>query len=148
VLSHRILEKNLHSTVRVNKARLEEMCGHISKKERKAIEAERESIKYKQVEFMEKHLGDVFPGFISGFNDRGMFVELKGNHCEGMVAYETMDEPFELESSRLRIRGAYSGIEYMMGQEIMVRIVRTDLSRRQIDMAWVTQDVTVKADRG
>ncbi len=148
VLSHRILEKNLQSTVRVNKARLEEMCGHISKKERKAIEAERESIKYKQVEFMEKHLGDVFPGFISGFNDRGMFVELKGNHCEGMVAYETMDEPFELESSRLRIRGAYSGTEYMMGQEIMVRIVRTDLSRRQIDMAWVTQDITVKVDRG
>jgi ribonuclease R len=146
VLCHRILEKNLQATLRVNKARLEEMCGHISKKERKAIEAERESIKYKQVEFMEKHVGDVFPGFISGFNERGMFVELKGNHCEGMVAYETMNEPYELETGRLRIRGAYSGKEYMMGQEIQVRIVRTDLSRRQIDMAWVEQDVTVVND--
>lgn len=136
VLAHRILFQNLKATQRVNKEKLEEMCQHVSKQERRAAEAERESIKYKQVEFMSKHLGEVFPGFISGIGDRGIFVELKGNHCEGMVSYETMNEPFEIDPGRLRIRGVYSRKEYTMGQEIKVRIVSTNLQRRQIEMAW------------
>lgn len=136
VLAHRILFQNLKATHRVNKEKLEEMCQHVSKQERRAAEAERESIKYKQVEFMSKHLGDVFPGFISGIGDRGIFVELKGNRCEGMVSYETMNEPFEIDPSRLRIKGVYSRTEYTMGQAIMVRIVSTNLQRRQIEMAW------------
>lgn len=136
VLAHRILFQNLKATQRVNKEKLEEMCQHVSKQERRAADAERESIKYKQVEFMSKHLGDVFPGFISGIGDRGIFVELKGNRCEGMVSYETMSEPFEIDPSRLRIKGVYSRKEYTMGQEIVVRIVSTNLQRRQIEMAW------------
>lgn len=136
VLAHRILFQNLKATQRVNKEKLEEMCQHVSKQERRAAEAERESIKYKQVEFMSKHLGEVFPGFISGIGDRGIFVELKGNRCEGMVSFETMNEPFEIDPGRLRIRGVYSKKEYTMGQEIKVRIVSTNLQRRQIEMVW------------
>ncbi|MFM8450608.1 MAG: ribonuclease R [Haliscomenobacter sp.] len=137
VWAHRILEQNLGaSVIRVNKTRLEEQCKHISKMERSAMEAERESIKYKQAEFMEKHVGEIFPGFVAGFSDRGVFVELKDSHCEGMASYETFREPFELDGSRLRIRGVYTGAQYRLGDEIWVRVVRTDLERRQIDLAW------------
>ena len=140
VWAHRILEEHLAGPARRrNKTRLEEQCKHISKMERSAMEAERESIKYKQAEFMSKHVGQIFPGFIAGFSDRGVFVELKDSHCEGMVNFETFREPFELDGSRLRMRGVYSGAQYRIGDEILVRIVRTDLERRRIDMAWAPQ---------
>jgi ribonuclease R len=137
VLAHRILELNLKATYRVGKSHLEEMCKHVSKQERRATDAERESIKYKQVEFMSKHLGEVFTGYISGIVDRGIFVELKGNRCEGMCGFENMDEPFEVDPSRLKIKGVYSKKEYKMGQEVQVRIASTNLQRRQIEMDWI-----------
>ncbi|MBK7475906.1 MAG: ribonuclease R [Haliscomenobacter sp.] len=137
VWAHRILHRNLDgATSRMDKGRLEEQCKHISKQERNAMDAERESVKYKQVEFMEKHVGEIFTGYISGFSERGAFIELKDSHCEGMASYETFREPFELDGSRLRIRGVSTGRIYRIGDPIEVRIVRTDLERRQIDMAW------------
>lgn len=141
VLAHRILEKNLDNgnSVRLNQAFLEEQCDHISKQERRAMDAERESVKYKQVEFMEKHVGSVFPGFISGFNDRGIFVELQGNRCEGMVSFETLNEPFEVSNSRLSVKGIRSEHEYRMGESVLVQILDTDLSRRRIDMKLVIE---------
>ncbi len=66
-----------------------------------------------------------------------MFVELKDNHCEGMVGFETMREPFEMTGSRLRIRGLYTGQELRIGDEVVVRVTATDLGRRRIDLAWV-----------
>jgi|GEM_PF-5850138 len=82
--------------VRVAKPYLEEQCKHISLQERKATEAERNSIKYKQVEFIEKHIGETFEGQISGMIDRGFFVELVANQCEGMIGFDTLNEPFEI----------------------------------------------------
>lgn len=138
VLVHRILEGNLNEeTFRTKKANLEEKCGHISKMERQAMDAERESIKYKQVEFMEKHVGEEFQGFISGMIDRGVFVELKGSKCEGMVGFEDMDEPYELSEGRLQAKGIYTGQILKMGDEVNVRITATDLARRRIDMELV-----------
>ncbi len=138
VLAHRILEKNLGAaTFRVKKEDLEEKCRHISKMERQAMAAERESIKYKQVEFLEKHVGEVFPGVISGMIDRGIFVELEGNRCEGMVGFETMEEPFEIGESRLQAKGKYSDTILKMGDSIHVRILAADLHRRRIDMEMV-----------
>ncbi len=138
VLAHRILEKNLGAaTFRVNKEKLEEKCKHISKMERQAMTAERESIKYKQVEFLEKHVGEVFPGIVSGMIDRGIFVELEGNRCEGMVGFETMDEPFEIGESRLQAKGKHSQKVLKIGDRIQVRITAADLHRRRIDMEMV-----------
>lgn len=138
VLAHRILALNLASDepVRVKKEPLEEKCRHISLQERKAMEAERESVKYKQVEFIEKHIGETFEGQISGFSDFGIFVELKANYCEGMISFATLPEPFDLASSKLRIKGSRSGTELKMGDDIWVKIVATDLTRRRIDMEW------------
>lgn len=139
VLAHRILELNLppDKVYRVDKEPLEERCKHISMQERKAMDAERESVKYKQVEYMEKHVGEDFVGYISGIIDRGFFVMLKANYCEGMVAFETLNEPFEVAESRLRMKGAYTRRELKMGDEVTVTIVRTDLSKRQIEMMLV-----------
>jgi len=137
VLSHRLLELNLDGrTFVTNKMQLEEQCKHISRQERKAVEAERESIKYKQVEFIEKHVGESFEGIVSGFSDRGLFVELLGNHCEGMVNYNTMDEAFEVADSRLYITGKRSGVQVRMGDKVRVKILDADLMRRRIDMGW------------
>ena len=138
VLAHRLLELNLDGkTFRTNQAQLEEQCQHISRQERKAIEAERESIKYKQVEYLEKHVGEEFDGRISGFSDRGIFVELVDNHCEGMVAFDSLKESFEVADSRLFITGNRSQKRYRMGDPLRVRILRTDLIRRRVDFEWI-----------
>lgn len=138
VLAHRVLALNLESSspVRVKKDVLEEQCRHISLQERKAMDAERESVKYKQVEFIEKHIGETFEGQVSGFSDYGFFVALKANHCEGMVSFATMSEPFDLASGRLSITGSRSGRTFKMGDDMWVKIAATDLARRRIDMAW------------
>ncbi len=137
VLVHRILEGNLDGQAfRTKKENLEGKCQHISKMERQAMDAERESIKYKQVEFMEKHVGEEFEGYISGIIDRGVFVELKGSKCEGMIGFEDMDEPFEISEGRLVAKGIYTGQTLKMGDEVTVRIVATDLARRRIDMEF------------
>lgn len=148
VLVHRYLLPNLlpGQVHRTEKSKLEDKCKHISMQERKAMTAERQSVKYKQVEFMESHVGETFYGYISGITDRGIFVQLKETLCEGMVAYEQMDEPYEPQGN-LRIKGAYSGKEYKMGDVILVRILRTDLERRQIDMALVPEIETVEVYR-
>ena len=142
VLSHRLLDKNLGKGqfFRANKVKLEEECKHISQQERRATDAERESVKYKQVEYIEKHIGEVFTGYISGIIEMGIFVELKDSRIEGMAPFQNLDEPMEVADSRLRIKGAYSGKEYKMGQEIRVRIVRADLAKRQIEMDWIREE--------
>lgn len=136
VLAHRILERNLSGKdpFRVDKSKLEEVCGHISRQERKALEAERESIKYKQVEFIKKHVGEVFTGYVTGFSDRGLYVELARTRIEGRVSFDTLDEGFDVAPGRMRIKGLKTGKEYKMGDEILVQIVRADLASRQVDM--------------
>jgi ribonuclease R len=134
VLAHRILEKNLDTTYRMDKETLETQCKHISKQERKAADAERESIKYKQVEYIKKHIGDAFDGIVSGMIDRGIFVEIKSMLTEGMVDFGRMPEPFEVEPSRLRARGLRSGKVLKMGQSVKVQIVDADLESRKVDM--------------
>jgi len=140
VLVHRILAKNLGSqTWRSDKAELEMQCKHISTQERRAMDAERESIKYKQVEFMKEHIGDVFEGYISGIIDRGIFVETKGSKCEGMVGFDTLSEPFEIENGRLRARGLRSNKLYKMGDAVKVRIITADLAKRRIEMEFAEE---------
>ncbi|MEL6863605.1 MAG: ribonuclease R [Bacteroidota bacterium] len=140
VLAHRILEKNLQDVYRVKQEELEEQCQHVSKQERRATDAERESIRYKQVEYIEKHLGEVFPGLISGFHDRGIFVELEHNKCEGMISFEKMEEAFEISHGRLSAVGQRSGQRLRMGDPVMVKITRADLAKRQIEMEWAEEN--------
>jgi len=136
VLAHRILEPNLlpDAVLRVNKEKLEEQCKHISKQERAAMEAERESVKYKQVEFMEQHIGEIFEGVVAGIAERGLFIELTESRAEGMVGFDTMPEPYEFTGSRLRVRGVHTGREIKMGDPVKVKIISANLAKRQIEM--------------
>ena len=136
VLAHRILFDNLKGAKRYNQVKLEEQCAHISAQERKAQEAERESIKYKQVEFMERHVGHEFDGVVSGIIERGFFVELVASKCEGMIEFSSMGEPFDVQS-RYQAIGTYSKHKISMGDQVRVRILGTDLQKRNIDMEWV-----------
>ena len=135
VLTHRILEQNLADrTLRVKKDPLEEKCKHISSQERKATTAERESIKYKQVEFIKDHIGEEYEAVVSGIIDRGIFVEIKENKCEGMVGFETMTEVFDVPENRLKAVGKRTGKTYKMGDTIWVQVTGADLARRRIEM--------------
>lgn len=139
VLTHRILEKNLPkgSLYLENGAQLEEKCKHISNQERKATDAERESIKYKQVEFIEKHVGEDFLGVVNGIADFGVFVELKDSRCEGMISFDNMDQSYEIGDGRLSIRGRRNGSVIRMGDEVKVRVLDADIKRRQIELAFL-----------
>jgi ribonuclease R len=137
VLAHRILFENLKKTTRFDKESLELRCKHISAQERKAADAERQSIKYKQVEYMKNHIGETFDGVISGMIERGVFIEVKGIMAEGMVGFDKMFESFEVESNRLRARGTRTGKILKMGDAVRVKILSADLEKRQIEMVLV-----------
>ena len=139
VLVHRILAKNLgkENLFKVNGQKLDEQCKHISNQEKKAAEAERESIKYKQVEYMEKHVGEDFMGIVNGIAEFGIFVELIETRCEGMISFDHMDQAYEMGEGRLSVRGLHNGQVIRMGDEIKVRVLETDLKRRRIEMALI-----------
>ncbi|WP_116126513.1 ribonuclease R [Lewinella sp. IMCC34183] len=140
VLVHRLLEKNLEkgSLFKANPEKLEETCKHISSQERKAVTAERESIKYKQTEFMLDNVGEEFDGVINGLADFGVFIELIDNFVEGMVPFDKMDEPYDMAAGKLFITGKKSGKKLKMGDQVRVKIEDVDLDRRRIDMSLVS----------
>ncbi len=134
VLVHRILEKNLEGEFRDDKYALEIRCQHVSKQERRAMDAERESIKYKQVEYIEKHVGEIFEGQISGMMDKGLFVQLRANMVEGMAPFSHFPEPYDVADSRLHATGRYSANVMKIGDTVNVQILFADISRRQVEM--------------
>lgn len=140
VLVHRLLELNLdlNRPVRVKADKLEEKCRHISRQERKAIDAERQSTKYKQVEFMQKRIGQEFDGVVVGFSERGMFIEVVQTMCEGMVAYDTLPDRFLLADNRLSVESLRTGMRYKMGDTVRVVVTSTNLQKRQINLELVT----------
>ncbi len=140
LMVHRILEK-IKRQERMDIEALNQICVHISERERAAMEAERASVKYKQVEYISEHVGEVFEGRISGIIDRGLFVELIDSLVEGFLPFKTMDEPFEVEESRLTAKGKYSGEVLAMGDHLQVRVVDADLDRRRVEMEWVSQEM-------
>ena len=140
VLAHRLLEKNLGEIFRADKADLEAKCKHISSQEKKASEAERESIKYKQVEYTSKHIGEVFDAHISGMIDRGIFVQIDHSNAEGLIGFENFTESFELESGRLKAIGTKTGRVLKMGQQVRARVISTDLEKRLIELELVEEE--------
>ncbi len=135
VLAHRILDRNLEGrTDRMDKSKLEEKCKYISTQEKKAADAERESTKLKQAEFISKHIGDEFDGRISGMIEKGIFVELLESRAEGLVEFRNMDDLYVLEEGKLRAHGRRYGHTFRMGDKIKIRVTGVDIQRRQIDM--------------
>ncbi len=139
VLVHRILAKNLEDIDRMKKDVLEEQCQHISKQERKAMSAERESVKYKQVEFLKHQVGNTFKGIVSGMIDRGFFVELIENKCEGMVVFSSLDERYVLQEGRMMAKSVPSGDIIKIGDVLTVEVLSADLDKRQIELKWIEE---------
>jgi ribonuclease R len=135
VLAHRILERNLDGKIyRVDKARLEEQCKHVSNQEKKAADAERESVKYKQAELLRRHIGEEFEGIISGMIDRGFFVELPDSKAEGLVEFKYLDDTYTVEEGNLRATGRRYKRQFKMGDRVKIRVASVDLQKRQIEM--------------
>jgi ribonuclease R len=134
VLAHRILEKNITGEYRMSKEDLDKKCKHISQMERHAMDAERESIKYKQVEFLQRRVGEEFDGYVTGMIERGIFVELEDILCEGMIQFDSMDDYYEMTGHRLAARGRQSGRIIKLGDKLRVKLLGTDLTRRQIEL--------------
>ena len=142
VLVHRIFHEYLEGKkVKINQTKLEEICKHISKRERNAMDAERESIKYKQAEYLQSHVGEVFEGVLNHMTEFGCYIELKANYCEGMARYENMYDNFVLMEDGYHIRSQSK--TYKMGDTVYVRIMRVDLSKRQVDLALIEESEAI-----
>ncbi len=135
ILAHRILLAHLEGKKPIcPRAMLEEFCQHCSDMEKVAADAERASIKYKQVEFMGQYIDQEFDGIISGVADFGFFVELEETHCEGMVSMrELQDDYYDYIEDEFLIRGQRKGREYRLGDRVRIRVVRANLQGRFLD---------------
>jgi ribonuclease R len=135
MMAHRLLTRYLFEEGRsVNKDEYEEYCEHSSDMEQLAASAERASIKYKQVEYMSDRIGQVYDGVISGVTDWGIYVELNENKCEGMIPIRCLsDDYYEFDEKNYCIVGRHTGKRYQLGDELTVKIAKTDLVKKQLD---------------
>jgi ribonuclease R len=133
MMVHRLLEKYLEGGRSANEQKYEDLCKHSSDMETRAANAERASIKYKQVEFMQEHIGKIYPGVISGVTDFGVFVELE-NKIEGMIPIRELDDDFYIfDEKNYSLVGRHSRKTYQLGDEVTVKIWRTNLEKKQLD---------------
>ncbi|MEA3477958.1 MAG: ribonuclease R [Bacteroidota bacterium] len=138
LIVHRLLQHYLDGGAPVNQATYEEICVHSSEMERKAVEAERASIKYKQAEYLLDKIGEEFYGLISGVSKWGIYVELAGNKCEGMVRLQDLDDDFYyLDEENYQVIGQRHGQQYKLGDKVRVKVKKIDLSRKQMDFEMI-----------
>ncbi|MDD2243379.1 MAG: ribonuclease R [Dysgonamonadaceae bacterium] len=134
MMVHRLLDNYMAGGRSVDQARLEDDCKHCSEMEVLASNAERDSVKYKQVEFMSDKLGKVYDGVISGVTEWGVYVEINENKCEGMIPIRDLGNDFyELDEKNYRLVGRRSKQEFRLGQTITIQVARANLERRQLD---------------
>ena len=108
--------------------------------EKLAADAERASIKYKQVEFMSKMLGQEFEGIVSGVTEFGLFVEMVETKCEGLVRMSELDDDYyEFDAENYRIIGKKNKSMYTLGDTVRVKVFRTDLEKRTIDLELIPE---------
>ena len=137
MMVHRLLQHYLDNGKPVDKKEFEEKCVHSSEREKRAADAERASIKYKQVEFMSLAEDKMYEGIITGVTDFGIFVEITQTKCEGMVRLADMkDDFYELDEKNYRVIGRRRNKIYRLGDKTMVRIKKTDVDRRTIDLTF------------
>ena len=138
VMAHRILQECLEKNLKLDK-KMDEKCKHCSDRERKAMEAERASNKYKQVEFMQQYLGEEFEGIISGVAAFGFFVETLLHKCEGMVTVRDLSEydDFRLDETDYALVGLRTKKKFRMGDAVTIKVVAANLGKRQLDYMWV-----------
>ncbi len=138
MMVHRLLERYLEAGKSVTETKLEEACKHSSDMESLAANAERTSIKYKQVEFMSERIGMEFDGHISGVTEWGLYVELDDNLCEGMVPIrELKDDYYEYDDKTYSLIGKRNKNQYSLGDAVRIKVVRANLNKKQLDFTLI-----------
>ena len=138
VMVHRLLELYLAGGKSVNEEEYEKMSLHSSQMEKKAADAERASVKYKQAEYLEGNIGEEYKGIISGLTEWGMYVEIIENKCEGMVRLRDLtDDFYVLDEKNYCIIGQRRKKKFQLGDDVTIMVKKVDLSKRQIDFSLV-----------
>lgn len=136
VMTHRLLQHYLDGGKSTSEAVYEEKCKHSSNMEYMAASAERDSIKYMQIKFMQDHQNEEFVGVISGVTEWGIYVEIIENKCEGMVRIRDIkDDYYTFDEKQYALVGEKKGKEYQLGDEVVVMVKDTDLVKRHLDFA-------------
>jgi ribonuclease R len=134
---HRLLKKGAGSSEAPSGEGLEARCIHCSERERAAVEAERESIKLKQVEYIRDHLGETFQGVVSGVTNFGVFVELNQILIEGMVHVRELDDDYyEYDERTYSLIGRHTGRTYRLGDPVDVVVAGANMESREIDFLF------------
>lgn len=134
MMVHRLLQRYLDGGRSVSADKYEEMCEHSSDMEQRSAEAERASIKYKQVEFLKDRQGQNFDGVISGVSEWGLYVELVENKCEGMIPIRDLDDDFyQFDEENYCLIGRKTRRRFQLGDPIRIKVARANLEKRQLD---------------
>lgn len=137
-LVHRLLTRYSTGGHSVNQEKLEELCEHCSDMEQIAQNAERDSIKYKMVEFMSTHLGETFDAHISGIKNYGLYAEIDENHCEGLIPMRDLDDDYyDFDEDNYRLVGRHHHKIYQLGDVIRIKVASADCERRLLDFLLV-----------
>lgn len=140
MMAHRLIYHYLNEGKSANKDEYEERCKYSSEMEKRAADAERASVKYKQVEFMQNTIGQQFKGIVSGVTEWGLYVEVQENRCEGMVRLSDLEDDFyELDAQNYRIIGRKNKKIISFGDEVLVEVKGVNLNDRTIDLLLVTE---------
>ena len=138
LMVHRLLERYLAGGTSVSAEEYEEYCKHCSQMEKKAADAERTSIKYKQAEYLSDKLGQVFPALISGVSKWGIYAEIEGNKCEGMIPIGSLKgDYYMLDEDNYQVIGRKTGKCYKLGSPVTIRVKGVDMLKKQIDFELV-----------
>jgi ribonuclease R len=150
LMVHRLITRYLlEDKESVNKKEFDEYCVHTSEMEKQAEEMERQSVKYKQAEYLQDKIGQVFEGLISGVSKWGLYVELKGSKCEGLVRYSEMPgDYYYLDEENFRVIGQQSGRVLQLGDEVKVMVKNVNLLKRQMDFELILESGKRKVESG
>ena len=138
MMVHRLLTRYLAGGRTVQEAKYEELCDHSSEMEQIAANAERASVKYKQVEFMGERLGMEFDGVISGVTEWGLYVELNENKCEGMIPMRDLgDDYYDFDEKNYCLTGRRHHKKFSLGDPVTIKVARANLEKKQLDFALI-----------
>jgi ribonuclease R len=148
VMVHRILDKVLNRQALPKQEDIEAKCKHSSERERAAMDAERASVKYKMIEFMEGRMGQVFKGVISGIKSWGVYVELPEYNTEGMIRLDSFnDDKYIVDERNMLVKGIFSDKRYQLGDFIYVRLAMVDKEKKTIDFDLSSHAEFVRATK-
>lgn len=139
IIAHRLLQNYIEGGKSPNRQEYEDLCKHCSAREKLASDAERDSIKYMQVKYMENKVGEEFEGLVTGVTEWGMYIELPASRSEGLIRLKSLrDDHYRYDSKNHCILGQTNGKKYSLGDTLTIKVTKADIDRKQLDFELVT----------